>query len=253
MSDTTHTAARAHTSLVTGATSGIGAAIVAALSAAGYKVFATGRNPDALARLAALPGVTAIQADVRDTDTLCSLLGDARIDSVINNAGQLTTTGPFVGTDPSQIDTMIDINLKAPIRLTHKLLPAMIERRAGHLVFVGSIAGHAAFPGSCVYGASKSGIGVFCDALRCELLGSGVRVTELVPGRVETSLYRDTHGPDGAKRALYDGYRSVQPHDVAGLVRTVLELPDYVDISRMEIMPTDQAAGGGSMVKFAAV
>ena len=238
------------TALVTGATSGIGRAIVAALRTAGLNVIATGRNPDALAALAREYGAITVQADICDTDAICAAAASHEIDIVINNAGILSTSGPFADTDISQIDAMIDINLKAPLRLTHQLLPPMIARRRGHVLFVGSIAGHSPYPGSCVYGASKAGIRLFCDALRCDLLGTGVRVTEIVPGRVETALYRDTLGPDRARAALYEGYRPVQPEDVAGLVRTVIDMPLHVDVTRMEVLPTDQASGGGTMVRF---
>ena len=236
------------TALVTGATSGIGRAITTELSTAGYTVVAVGRNVAHLSELAAMNGVTAVQADVRDIDAIQDALKGKDVDIVVSNAGILTTSGAFAGTDPDQIDAMIDINLKAPLRLAHRLLPGMIARRRGHLLFVGSIAGHAPFGGSAIYGASKAGLASFCEALRCDLLGTNVRVTELVPGRVETSLYRDTHG-SRARDVLYDGYRAVQPQDVARLVRTVIELPVHVDVSRLDILPTDQAVGGGQIVR----
>ena len=172
------------------------------------------------------------------------------VDILINNAGILSTRATFHEIDPGEIDAMIDVNLKAPMHLTRAILPGMVERKRGHLIFIGSIAGRAAFPNSSAYGASKAGLSLFCDNLRLDLLGTSVRVSEIVPGRVETSLYR-TSIPDGqANAVLYDGYRSIQPENIARVVENIIDLPVFVDVSRVEVYPTDQAAGGGTMVKF---
>ena len=101
------------------------------------------------------------------------------------------------------------------------------------------------------YGPSKPWLSLFCDNLRCDLLlGTGIRVSEIVPGRVQTALCRSTLGAGAAKAALYDGYRPIQPEQIANLIETVIRLPDCVDVARLEVFPTDQATGGGNMVKF---
>lgn len=235
--------------LVTGATSGIGEAIVEALCEAGLKVIAVGRNDELLQALAARTGAVAWQADVRDTQAFAAVLKDYEVDVLVNNAGILSTRAAFQDMDPAEIDNMFDVNLKAPLHLTRQVVPGMIERGRGHLFFIGSSAGRAPHPGAAVYGSSKAGVSLFCDALRCDLLGTGVRVTEIAPGRVQTHLYKTAMGMQAAGSELYDGYESIQPRDIAQLLLAALSLPLQVDVSRLEVFPTAQAVGGGRMVK----
>lgn len=236
------------TAVVTGATSGIGRATVLGLLQLEISVFAVGRNKRALAELANESGAVPIHADVRDTQTIADQISELKVDVLVNNAGVLPSRVSFQDIDPHDITEIIDINLKAPIHLTRVVLPGMVKRKRGHLIYVGSSAGQAPHPLMSVYGSSKAGISLFCDNLRCDLLGTSVRVSEIVPGRVQTDLYKSALG---AKRAtLYDGYRPVQPQHVASLIATVIDLPSFVDVSRIEVFPTDQATGGGSMVKF---
>lgn len=237
------------TALVTGATSGIGKAIVLALRDAGLKVIAVGRSVEALHALSEEPGVIAVEADVRQLDAFARVLGEHKVDVLVNNAGVLTTRAAFQDIDPAEIDNMFDINLKAPLHLTRQVLPGMVERQHGHLFFIGSSAGRAPHPGASVYGASKAGISLFCDALRCDLLGTGVRVTEIAPGRVQTQLYRTAIGMQAVGSELYDGYESIMPEDIAQLLLAALRLPEQVDVSRLEVFPTAQAVGGSRMVK----
>nr|WP_244471259.1 SDR family NAD(P)-dependent oxidoreductase [Rhizobium ecuadorense] len=145
---------------------------------------------------------------------------------------------------------MIDINLKAPMHLTRAFLPAMVERKRGHLIYIGSSGGQAPYPNMGAYGPSKAGLSLFCDNLRCDLLGSSVRVTEVVPGRVQTDLYRTAMAGNQARTLLCDGYRPIQPAHIASIIANAIELPVFVDVSRIEVFPTDQATGGGTMVKF---
>ncbi|WFU11795.1 SDR family oxidoreductase (plasmid) [Rhizobium sp. CB3090] len=238
------------TAVVTGATSGIGKAIVVALRQRGFTVYAVGRNEDALKQLFETSGAIPIKADVRDTHMITEALKGIEVDILINNAGILSTRATFHEIDPGEIDAMIDVNLKAPMHLTRAILPGMVERKRGHLIFIGSISGQAAFPNSSAYGASKAGLSLFCDNLRLDLLGTSVRVSEIVPGRVETSLYRTSIPGGQANAVLYDGYRSIQPENIARVVENIIDLPVFVDVSRVEVYPTDQAAGGGTMVKF---
>ncbi|GAB7531440.1 SDR family oxidoreductase [Pseudomonas sp. 3A(2025)] len=237
------------TALVTGATSGIGRAIVLALRDAGLKVIAVGRSREALQVLGEEPGVIAVEADVRQLDAFALVLGEHQVDVLVNNAGVLTSRAAFQDIDPVEIDNMLDINLKAPLHLTRQVLPGMVERQHGHLFFIGSSAGRAPHPGASVYGASKAGISLFCDALRCDLLGTGVRVTEIAPGRVQTQLYRTAIGMQKVGSELYDGYESIMPEDIAQLLLAALRLPEQVDVSRLEVFPTAQAVGGARMVK----
>lgn len=235
--------------LVTGATSGIGRAVVLALRDAGLQVIAVGRSRQALAELREEPRVTVIEADVRDTGAFAEVLAKHPVDVLVNNAGVLSTRASFQEMDPAEIDNMVDINLKAPLHLTRQVVPGMIKRGHGHLFFIGSSAGRAPHPGAVVYGASKAGISLFCDALRCDLLGSGVRVTEIAPGRVQTQLYKTAMGMQAAGAELYEGYESIMPQDIATLLLAALSLPQQVDVSRLEVFPTAQAVGGARMVK----
>ncbi|MGR3893118.1 SDR family oxidoreductase [Pseudomonas sp. 1176_21] len=235
--------------LVTGATSGIGKAIVLALRDAGLQVIAVGRSREALQALGQEQGVVTVEADVRQADAFAQVLSQYPVDVLVNNAGVLSSRAAFQDMDPAEIDTMLDINLKAPLHLTRQVLPGMVQRGHGHLFFIGSSAGRAPHPGAAVYGSSKAGISLFCDALRCDLLGSGVRVTEIAPGRVQTQLYRTAMGMQAAGSELYDGYASIMPEDIAQLLLAALRLPEQVDVSRLEVFPTAQAVGGARMVK----
>ncbi|MFS2160543.1 SDR family oxidoreductase [Pseudomonas sp. Pseusp122] len=249
MPDSTSAPAIYKCAMVTGATSGIGKAVVIALRDAGLQVIAVGRSPEALRALRAQKGVIVVEADVRQVDVFDEILAQYPVDVLVNNAGVLSSRAAFQDIDPAEIDHMFDINLKAPLHLTRKVLPGMIARGHGHLFFIGSSAGRAPHPGAAVYGASKAGVSLFCDALRCDLLGSGVRVTEIAPGRVQTHLYKNAMGMQAAGEQLYDGYESIMPEDIAQLLLAALSLPQRVDVSRLEVFPTAQAVGGSRMVK----
>ncbi|MGO6994687.1 SDR family oxidoreductase [Rhizobium leguminosarum] len=236
--------------LVTGATSGIGRATVGKLREMGLTVYAVGRNAEALEELAQESGAKPVRADVRDTAEIVKQLHGTDVDILINNAGILSTRATFSEIEPSEIDAMIDINLKAPMHLTRAFLPGMVERKRGHLIYIGSSGGQAAYPNMAAYGPSKAGLSLFCDNLRCDLLGTSVRVTEVVPGRVQTELYRTAMAGNQARTLLYDGYRPIQPSHIASIISNAIELPVFVDVARIEVFPTDQATGGGTMVKF---
>jgi 3-hydroxy acid dehydrogenase/malonic semialdehyde reductase len=237
------------TALVTGASSGIGRAVAVALATARYKVLAVGRDPTALETLQRECGATPLAIDVRNTAGFADIIARHQVDVLVNNAGVLTTRAAFQDIDPADIDVMIDVNFKAPLHLTRLALPAMIARGYGHIFFIGSSAGLVPQPNAGVYGASKAGVGHFSDSLRCDLLGTGVRVSEISPGRVETQLYRTTVGKENAQAELYDGYDPILPNDIAALIMAALNMPRNVDVSRMEVFPTSQAVGGSRIVK----
>lgn len=224
--------------LVTGATSGIGRAMAIVLRGAGYAVTATGRNAAALATLAAeAPGIETLALDLADRAAVEGALAGRRIDILVNNAGMMPRPGAFDAMDVEDIDRTVAVNLQSVLWLTRLALPQMRARRAGHLVFTGSSAAHAPGPHFAVYAATKAAIAAFAAAVRAEVAGDGIRVTELVPGRVETGLYAGVLGPD-ARQAMYENGAALQPRDVAEAVLAVLRLPARADVTRLDIMPT---------------
>lgn len=234
--------------LVTGASSGIGRATTERLRAAGLKVLALGRNRAALAELADRCGAIPLVADVRDTDAIGAAAAAHGIDVLINNAGVLPSRGAFQDSSLDDIDQMVEVNLKAPLRLTRSLLPSMIERKRGHIFFVGSSAGRTPHPGAAAYGATKAGISLFSDALRADLVGTGVRVTEIAPGRVETDLYRTALG-ERAQDELYRDFAPIRAAEIAELIEAALAMPLHVDVSRVEVFPSSQVAAGSRTIK----
>jgi 3-hydroxy acid dehydrogenase / malonic semialdehyde reductase len=234
--------------LVTGASSGIGRAIAAALCGAGMDVLALGRDAEALASLATECGATPVVGDVRDRAAIAALMSAHEIDVLVANAGVLAR-GPFQNADPDALDEMIAVNFAAPLVLARLALPGMIARGRGHLVFIGSSAGLTPHPNLAAYGATKAAIGHFCDSLRGDLLGTGVRVSEIAPGRARSKLYRDAIGLDRVDAELYDGVGPIEPEDIAALTLTVLSAPPRLDVSRIEVYPASQAIAGTKVLR----
>ncbi|MCB6184636.1 SDR family oxidoreductase [Leeia sp. TBRC 13508] len=239
------------TALVTGASSGIGKAVALLLAENGLKVVAVARNEEALQALASHPNILPLSCDVRNHQSIVEFVKakQLEIDVLVNNAGLLTNRGAFTDITSQDIDDMVEVNLTSVLHLTHALLPEMAQRGRGHLFFTGSSAGLYPHPNSAVYGATKAAISMFCDNLRCDLLGTGVRVTEVAPGRVQTQLYRTAIGQEGAQQELYDGYESIHPEDLAELILHTLKQPLRVDVSKVAVFPTSQAPGGARIVK----
>ena len=233
------------TALITGATSGIGQAMALALAEAGYEVYAIGRSEVALEQLrAARPGITPIAVDVTDREALEAVVTGLRIDVLINNAGVMPPLGNFAEMKISDIDATLEVNLSAAIVLTRLVVPQMCAREAGHILFTGSSAAHAPFPNIAVYSAAKAALSGFAASLRADLSPYWIRVTEIVPGRVETQLYKDVLDP-AARAAMYAGTVAVQPDDVARMVVALLGLPAWADVTRFDIMPTRPTASIG--------
>lgn len=234
--------------LVTGATGGIGRAITLALRDAGYQVAAVGRDPAALQALSREEGVTAVQVDLTDRAALRAAVQGLTPDVLVNNAGMMPPLVPFPNMTEADIDRTIATNLTAVLALTRMITPGMRDRGRGHVFFTGSTAGHAPFANLAVYSATKAAIGGFAGSLRLDMAPSGVRVTEIVAGRVETGLYRDIL-PEGQRAAMYAGGGAVLPQDVAAMVIAVLALPPHVDVARFDILPTHQATATGAKAK----
>jgi 3-hydroxy acid dehydrogenase / malonic semialdehyde reductase len=235
--------------LVTGATSGIGRAIALALHGVGYVVTAVGRDARALAELQEV-GLQPLALDLSDRAVLKAALAGLAPDVLVNNAGMMPPLQPFAEAEEADIDRAVAVNLGSVLAVTRAVLPGMRARGNGHLFFTGSTAGHAPFAHLATYCATKAAVSGFAAALRLELAPFGLRVTEIVPGRVETALYKDLLSPE-TRAAMYAGNSAVKPEDVAAMVLAVLALPQAVDVSRFDILPTHPATATAAHKKEA--
>jgi 3-hydroxy acid dehydrogenase/malonic semialdehyde reductase len=239
------------TAVVTGASGGIGRAIVDELVRLGMYVHALALPDDSLEALRGLDGVSVHGVDVRDSAALSAALTDLEVDVLVNNAGTIGDLKPVQLSSGAVADALIDINFRAAVQSTMAVLPGMVQRNLGHIVFTGSIAGSRPTANSAIYSATKAALNAFADGLRMDLFGAAVRVTVLVPGRVETNLYDAAlGGHDSAVSRLYSGATSIQPGDVAGLVGVALSMPPHVDVTRLEVVPTMQVFGGSTIAEI---
>lgn len=216
-----------------------------ALAAAGHEVLAIGRDLKALAQLREMPNIEALELDVTDRIAVTEALGGKTFDVLINNAGMVPPVKNFCDAQVNDIDATLALNISAALHVTHCVAPGMRAQGRGHIFFTGSTAGHAAFANMAIYCASKAAIAGFAGALRLDLAPHGVRVTEIVAGRVETQLYRDVLTSD-ARAKMYAGQSAVQPENVADMVLAILNMPQHVDVARFDILPTHQTTPTGA-------
>ncbi|HEX3087204.1 MAG TPA: SDR family oxidoreductase [Ilumatobacteraceae bacterium] len=233
---------------MTGASGGIGRAVCAELVRLGMHVHALALADAALDQLHDLDGVTTHGVDVRDTEVLAAALSGLDVDVLVNNAGTIGDLQPTQSSNTAVADALIDINLRAAVHSTMAVLPGMVQRNSGHVVFTGSIAGTRPTANSAIYSATKAALNAFADGLRMDLHGTAVRITVLAPGRVETNLYDAAlGGHDAAVDRLYSGATSLQPADVAAVVGMAVTMPAHVDVTRIEVVPTGQIFGGSTI------
>ena len=240
------------TALVTGATSGFGAAIARRLVGDGHRVIAAGRRADRLEALKLELGeaLLPLVLDVTDTVPLAALPGSLpegwrEIDVLVNNAGLALGLGPAQEADLAHWDRMVATNVTGLIHLTRALLPGMVERDRGHVVNLGSVAGTYPYPGGHVYGATKAFVKQFSLNLKADLIGTFVRVTDVEPGLcggTEFSTVR-FEGDSARAAAFYQGTQPLTAEDIAETVAWVTAQPRHVNINRVELMPTCQASG----------
>jgi NADP-dependent 3-hydroxy acid dehydrogenase YdfG len=232
--------------VVTGASAGIGAATAALLAAHGYRLSLGARRSEKLAQVApdAWPG----ELDVTDEASVERFLAGARaahgaIDVLVNNAGLARGLEKVAEADGVAWREMIETNLLGVLHVTRRVLPEMLARRSGHVVMIGSIAAHETYEGGSVYCATKAALRSVTEAIRYETLGSGIRVTSVDPGLVETefSLVRFRGDAPRAKQ-VYAGMRPLRGEDVAECVLFALTRPPHVDIDAILVKPTDQAS-----------
>lgn len=227
------------TVLLTGATGGIGHAIARAVAARGGQLIVTGRRADVLDALAAELGARALTVDLSDRAEVGRLIDEAgAVDILIANAA-LPASGRIESFTLDELDRSLEVNLRVPIVLARTLLPAMLERRSGHLLFVSSLAGKSATAGSALYSASKFGLRGFAAGLRADLHASGVGVSTVFPGFIrDAGMFADT----GVR--LPPGVRTRAPEDVARAVISAIERNrGEVDVAPLSLRAGAAAAG----------
>jgi 3-hydroxy acid dehydrogenase / malonic semialdehyde reductase len=239
--------------LVTGASSGFGAAIARRYARAGVRVVAAARRLDRLTALVDEFGEDLIFAsglDVRDRAAIEQLVETlppafADVDVLVNNAGLALGLGPAQDADLDQWDQMIETNCTGLTYVTRAVLPGMVARRRGHVVNMGSIAATYPYPGGNVYGATKAFVHQFSLGLRADLHGTGVRVTCIEPGLVGGSEFSEVRFGGDTERvaALYAGADALTPEDIAAAVEWVTFQPDHVNVNLVELMPVSQSFG----------
>ncbi|MBL28485.1 MAG: oxidoreductase [Rhodospirillaceae bacterium] len=233
--------------LVTGASSGIGEAIVRQLSAKGLEVHAVARRTDKLEALAAETGCKTYGVDLLDTDAIYDTLSKIEVDVLVNNAGLGLGMDGLPTSERGDIDTTVDTNVKAVMHLTRAMLPGMMARKHGHIINISSVAGLYPIKAS-IYGATKGAIHLFSQNLRIEIQGSKVRVTEICPARVGTDFFRVAFGEARAKDPV-KGFKALTPDDIAEAVVFAVDKPQRVNISLIEVCPTEQIIGGVGIVE----
>ena len=239
------------TAFVTGATAGIGLATVRRLVKDGWRCVATGRRQERLDALVAELGADTVLPlcfDVRDTSAMDAALaslpeGFREIDLLVNNAGLAQGLSAAQNANLDDWQTMIDTNITAMVVLTRKLLPGLIARK-GAIIAIGSVAGSYIYPGGNVYAGSKAFANHFTLALRADLHGTGVRVTSIEPGMVETEFTLVRTGSQEASDSLYAGVNPMTGEDIADTIGWIASLPPHLNINRIELMPVNQDFAG---------
>jgi NADP-dependent 3-hydroxy acid dehydrogenase YdfG len=233
--------------VVTGAGSGIGAAIARALAAEGFHVICAARRADRIQAVADAIGGTAVVCDVTSADDVARLaeVAGPQVEVLINNAGGALGVDSVTAADPDQWRSMYETNVIGTMQVTKALMPALVASGAGVIVNIGSIAGHLVYEGGGGYTAAKHALAAVTETLRLELNGQPVRVTEIAPGMVKTEEFSLVRlGGDQAKAdAVYAGVEApLSAEDIAEAVRWVVTRPPHVDIDLMVIKPVAQAA-----------
>ncbi|MEN9865331.1 MAG: hypothetical protein RL748_921 [Pseudomonadota bacterium] len=244
--------------LVTGASSGFGAEMARTFVKHGHRVIACARRQDRLAGLAQElgPAVLTLPLDVCDNaaiqTTLATLPAEWQaVDVLINNAGLALGIEPAQRADLTQWQTMINTNCQGLVNMTHAILPGMVARASGLIINIGSVAGHYPYPGGNVYGATKAFVEQFTLNLRADLVGTGVRATNLAPGLCGGTEFSNVRfgGNDEAAAKVYQGTTPLTAEDIANTAYWVATLPAHININQIEMMPTCQGFSPFNIVR----
>jgi NADP-dependent 3-hydroxy acid dehydrogenase YdfG len=235
--------------MITGASAGFGAAMARRFIQTGHRVIAAARRTERLDALAKelgqnlLPVALDVTSKTSIDQALASLPADwQNIDVLINNAGLALGLEPAHEAHLSDWDTMIATNCSGLVTITRALLPRMVARGAGLVINLGSVAGAYPYPGGNVYGATKAFVDQFTLNLRADLVGTGVRATNIAPGMAGGTEFSNVRfkGDDAAAAKVYQGAMALTPEDVAEAAWWVANLPPHVNINGIEMMPTCQ-------------
>lgn len=237
--------------LVTGASSGIGAATARALAAEKVNLILAARREDRLKELAAKLGkefgvkVQTVAIDVRKKADYAKFPDLSEVDVLINNAGLAKGADKFQDAKLEDWEQMMDTNVSGLLLMTRAVLPHMLKAKRGHIVNIGSVAGRWLYPGGSVYCASKHAVRAISEGLRMDLLGTGIRVTNIEPGLLETEFSEVRFDGNKEKaKAVYKGMTPLQADDIAETILWSLKRPAHVNIQELVIYPTDQGAIG---------
>jgi NADP-dependent 3-hydroxy acid dehydrogenase YdfG len=230
--------------LVTGASSGIGAATVRALAAAGFETVAAARRLERCEELAREVGGRALRLDVTDDASVAELTAQLeRVDVVVHSAGGALGLDRVEDADLEQWRWMYDANVLGVLRVTKALLPALRASGDAHLVVLGSIAGFEVYPGGAGYTAAKHAVNAMCRTLRLELVGEPIRITEVAPGMVDTEFSTVRFGGDADRAAgVYRGLTPLTAEDVADVVAFCVTRPAHVNLDTVVMKPVAQAS-----------
>jgi serine 3-dehydrogenase len=234
------------TIFITGATAGIGEAAARRFAAGGWQVIGTGRRRDRLDALAAELGDSfqPLALDMKNADSFDGAVHGKTVDLLLNNAGLAPPMSNLQDAEQGPLDTVIDTNVTGLVALTRALLPTLVERK-GAIINLSSVAATYPYRGGAVYAGSKAFVRQFSLGLRCDLAGTGVRVTSIEPGMVETEFTLVRNGGDqAASDALYANMDPMTAEDIAETIWWVANLPPHVNVNALELMPTNQSWAG---------
>ncbi len=240
------------TALITGATSGIGRATAIAFAKEGFNLIICGRRKEKLEelekKLSKSVSVTTLQFDVQDKTAVFEQLSNLpenfrKVDILINNAGNAHGMDPIQKGDIDDWDAMIDINIKGLLYVSKAILPQMVERKSGHIINIGSIAGKEVYPKGNVYCASKFAVDAITQGMRIDLNSAGIRVGAVNPGLVQTEFSKVRFkGDEERAEKVYQGMQPLTPEDIADVITFMVTRPSHVNIADLTVLPTAQAS-----------
>ena len=240
------------TALITGATSGIGKSTAIRFAVEGFRLILCGRRTDRLEQLkdelSVETSVHILSFDVRNKEDVLknidSLPDEFKdIDVLVNNAGNAHGLDPIQSGSTDDWDAMLDINVKGLLYVSKAIIPGMLERQSGHIINIGSTAGKEVYPNGNVYCASKHAVDAINQGMRIDLNGNGIRVGAVNPGLTQTE-FSDVRFKGDSEKAekVYQGFKALQPEDIADIIHFVVTRPYHVNIADLTVMPTAQAS-----------